>query len=128
MLPIVISLLGILLWSVNTCLEWSIPPRGQAIIEACRKGLSRKTCCFNFVWDSWPKEEELEKSFWNLQKELALLRRKLQVPFWIEVHVGQNVDERQNEKYLSCLQRRFPGIGITMYPLYGEGRDGCVDT
>jgi hypothetical protein len=128
MLPVVISFLGVLLWGVNTCLEWSIPPRCQAIIEAWKKGLSRKTRSLNIVWDSWPREEDLEKDLWLLKKELFQLRRKFKAPFWIEVQVGQSVDERQNEKYLSCLQRRFPEIEITMYPLYGEGHGTCGDT
>lgn len=123
-----ISFLVILLWSVTICLEWSIPNRCQSILEAWQKGISRKTRSFHYVWDSWPEEEDLEKNFWYLKKELSQLRRKIKVPFGINVHVAQSVDEMQNKKYLSCLQRRFPEIEITMYALYGENKDTCGDT
>lgn len=124
----VILILGSLLWRIVSGLEWSIPPKCQSLIEAWRERLSSETHCLNYVWDSDPGDEELEKHFWSLQNELPQLRKRFNVPLWLEVHVFQGIDSRQAQRYLSCLQRRFPEIGITMYPLYGEGRDTCGDT
>lgn len=124
----VILILGILLWRVVSGLEWSIPLKCQSLIEAWRERLSSKTHSLNYVWDSYPGEGELEKHFWRLQKELPQLRKRVNVPLWIEVYVFQGRDTRQNQKYLSCLKRRFPEIEITMGPLYGEGRDTWGDT
>ncbi|MDP4125466.1 MAG: hypothetical protein Q8912_00750 [Bacillota bacterium] len=124
----VISILGVLLWKLNACLEWTIPLRCQAKIESLRKRLSRKTRSLNYVWESWPGEGELEKNFWRLQKELPLLRKQFQVPLWIEVHVGQGRDTKRDERYLSCLQRRYPEIEVNLRPLSREGRETCGDT
>lgn len=121
MLSAVILFLGVLLWSVNACLEWRISPGFQARIEAWRKGLNKKTHSFNCVWDLWPEEEELEKRVWHLQKELPQLRGSLKVPFRVKVQVRQSADAKLNEKYLSCLQRRFPEIEIMTFSLKREG-------
>lgn len=119
----VILFLGILLWCANIYFEWTIPAGCQTIIETWRQelsGRSRGICC---VWDTWPAEEELERTFWHLKKDLSQLGRKIKVPFWIEIQISQSTDERQNNKYLSCLQRRFPELEVTMCSSPGEGSD-----
>ena len=124
----VILILGSLLWRVVSGMEWSIPPKCQSLIEAWRERLSSETYSLNYVWDSNPGDGELEKHFWCLQKELPQLRKRFNVPLWIGVNVFQGIDPRQTQRYLSCLQRRFPAIEITMLPLYGESRDTGGDT
>ena len=124
----VILILEILLWRAVSDLEWGIPPKCQSLIEAWRERLCSKTHSLNYFWDSNPGDGELEKHFWCLQKELPQLRKRFNVPLWIEVRVFQGIDPRQTQRYLACLQRRFPEIEITLYPHYGERCDTGEDT
>lgn len=118
----VMMISGILLWRANSRLEWSIPLRWQSIIKAWKEGLSSSTQIIKYVWYLGPRNSELEKHFWHLQLALPRLQKKFRVPLWIEVWVQHDVALAQKEIYISCLQRRFPGIMIQACPL--DGRSG----
>jgi hypothetical protein len=110
----VVLILDILLWRVASSLEWSIPPKWQALIGAWKEGLTSRTKNLNYVWYLGPGNSEFEKQFWHLNMALPRLRKKFRVPLWIEVGVGvyQSEVPVPKGKYISCLQRRFPQIGV----------------
>jgi len=108
----VVLILGILLWRVDSGLEWSIPPKWQAFLIGWKEGLSSRTHTLNYLWYLGPENCELEKQFWHLKLALPRLQRIFKVPLWIEVSVDQSVAPGQKGIYISCLQRRFPEIEI----------------
>ncbi|MDQ7093046.1 hypothetical protein REC12_05545 [Desulfosporosinus sp. PR] len=101
----------IVLWKVSSCWEWSIPPRFQAFLQKMKENFSRGTRRLLYDWKE-SGEGELEKSFGDLQRQYPFLRKKHQVPIWIEVCLHQTKVSGLGEKYLACLQRRFPNIEI----------------
>ncbi|HWQ41385.1 MAG TPA: hypothetical protein VN456_05040 [Desulfosporosinus sp.] len=123
-LLVVVLILDILLWRVVSGLEWSIPLKWQARIEAWKEGLTSRTQTLNYVWYLSPRNSELEKQFWHLKMVLPGLRKKFRVPVWIEVSIHQSVDPRQKGIYISCLQRRFPELDIyeggDIYELFSD--------
>lgn len=122
----VVLISGLLLWRTDSRLEWSIPFKWQTSIKRWKEGLSRRTHILQYVWYLGPRGYELEKHFWQLQKELPRLREKFRVPLWIEVGVYSDVAPGQKEIYISCLQRRFPEIEIYECSFYGEGGDDSI--
>lgn len=109
----VILILGILLWRMDSRLEWTIPVKWQTFIRTWKEGMGARAHRLNYIWYLDPRESELEKRFWHLQKELPQLGKKVRAPLWVEVRiVHQGVPNDQKEIYLSCLQRRFPEIEI----------------
>lgn len=111
-LLVVVLILDILLWRVVSGLEWSIPLKWQARIEAWKEGLTSRTHTLNYVWYLNSKNSELEKQFWHLKLVLPGLSKKFRVPVWIEVSIHQSLDPGRKEGYISCLQRRFPELDI----------------
>ena len=121
----VVLIIGILLWRIDSHLEWNIPLKWQALIKDWKKGLGSRTYTLNYVWDLGPGNRELEKHLWHLKMALPRLRKKFRVPLWIEVSVHQCAAAEQKGQYISCLQRRFPEIEIHECPLYGSsGEEG----
>lgn len=109
----VILILGILLWRMDSGMEWTIPPKWQNFIRTWKEGLGGRAHQLNYIWYLDPQESELEKRFWHLQKELPQLRKNVKAPLCVEVRiVDQGEPNGQKEIYLSCLQRRFPEIEI----------------
>ena len=105
-------ILDILLWRVASRLEWSIPLKWQALIGTWKEGLTSRTKPLNYVWYMGPGNREFERQFWHLKIGLPRLRKKFRVPIWIEVGIYQSEAFEPKGKYISCLQRRFPEIGI----------------
>ncbi len=123
----VMLILGILLWKADSSLEWSIPLKWQSFIRAWKEGLGSRTHIIKYVWYLGPRNIELEKNFWHLQLALPRLRKKFKVPLWIEVRVHHDEALGQQELYISCLQRRFPGIDIQACQLDGSsGEEGEI--
>ena len=122
-----VMILGILLWRIDSRLEWSIPLKWQALIKARKEGLANKTHTLKYIWHLGPEYSELEQQFWYLKWALPRLQKKYRVPLWIEVSVQQSGDYGQKGSYISCLQRRFPEIEIQQCPLYGgNGEEGTL--
>jgi len=119
----VMLVLVVLLWRVDSHLEWSIPFKWQVRIKAWKEGFSSRTYTLNYVWYLGSGNSELEKQFWHLKMALPRLRKKFRVPLWIEVSVHEREALGQKGIYISCLQRRFPELEIHACPLcekYGE--------
>ncbi|TGE33926.1 hypothetical protein [Desulfosporosinus sp. Sb-LF] len=121
-LPGVVLILGILLWIMDSPLEWNIPYKWQVFLKTWKEGLGSRTHNLNYVYyresDLNLGNSDLEKQFLHLQKELPRLSRKLRVPLWISVCVHQGMVSQSNEIYISCLQRRFPEMEIYESSLY----------
>jgi len=108
----VVLILGVILWNVDSHLEWNIPLKWQAFLKAWTEKLGSKTHKLKYIWYLGSENSELEKQFWHLKMALPRLRKKFRVPLWIEVRVDQRAAPRQIGKYIACLQRRFPEIEI----------------
>jgi hypothetical protein len=113
----IMLIIGILLWRAASRLEWSIPLKWQSIIKAWKEGLGSRTHIIKYVWYFSPKNSEMEKHFWHLQLALPRLRKEFRVPLWIKVRVHNDMAQGQKGLYISCLQRRFPGMEIQECPL-----------
>ena len=125
-LMVVVLILSILLWRVDSRLEWSIPLKWQALLEGWKEGLSSRTQTLNYVWYLGPENSELEKQFWHLKMAFPRLQKIFKGPLWIEVSVDQSTDPRQKGTYIACLQRRFPEIEIHeergIYELFSDDK------
>lgn len=108
----VILILGVLSWKVNSSWEWDIPEKWQAKIGAWKAGLSSTTHSLNYEWYLGPENRDLEKQLWHLKRAFPRLSKKFKAPIWVEVCVYPNFSPEQNMIYISCLQRRFPELGI----------------
>ncbi|WP_088188732.1 hypothetical protein [Desulfosporosinus sp. FKA] len=110
----------ILLWNTNPHWEWRVPLKLQRYIHAGKETLERKTK--RIVYDRKKlREDELEKSIRDLHKEFFRLHNIHHCPVWIEVLVDQTMSLEPRNKYLACLQRRFPDIEISASQQeYGE--------
>ncbi|WP_407306269.1 hypothetical protein [Desulfosporosinus sp. SB140] len=101
----------ILLWNMNSQWEWNIPPKLERFLQSMKEDLSHGTHRLYYDWKE-SGENELEKDFGDLQKRFPHLREKYRVPVWVEVRIDQSTVVGPREKYLTCLQRRFPDIEI----------------
>lgn len=115
-LMVFVLILAILSWTVSSRYEWSIPLEWQAYIGAWKERLSNKSQSLYFVWELGPNGE-MEKRFWHLQRALSELQKKYELPLWIEVRIYPDLSPEQKERYIACLQRRFPKIMIDEGPL-----------
>ena len=106
-----ILMLIVLLWKANSYWEWSIPLKLLIFLQSWKENLSRGTQKLPYVWKE-SEGNELENDLGNLQREFPRLRKKYKEPVWIEVCVHQTTALGPGEKYLACLQRRFPDIDI----------------
>lgn len=111
LLSALIMTLIVLLWKANSHWEWSIPLKLQSFLQTEKENLSRETQRVAYAWKE-SGGNELEKDLGNLQREFPRLRKKYKDPIWIEVCLHQNMVLGPREKYLACLQRRFPDIDI----------------
>lgn len=108
----ILLITGIVLWKYNLRFEWSVPSNWQKYIESWKEGLSSRTHNLKYIWYMGRGNSELEKHFFHLQMALPGLQKRLNVPIWLVVFIHQGRAYGQNELYISCLQRRFPGIEI----------------
>lgn len=120
LLSVAVLSLGILLWRVDSSLEWRVPGKWQTAIGNWQRGLRAKTQTVNYVWDMGSEISELERDFWYLQLALSRMRKKWRVPLGIKVCLDQGMVIAQKDIYISCLKRRFPEIEIYACSVSGE--------
>jgi len=118
----VVLSLGILLWRMDSSLEWHVPAKWQRIIRNWQSGLSKKTHTLHYVWNVGSENSELERDFWRLQLALSTMQKKFKVPLWIKVCLDQSMVIAQRDIYISCLQRRFPELEIYGVPISGDSK------
>ncbi|AFM43449.1 hypothetical protein Desaci_4614 [Desulfosporosinus acidiphilus SJ4] len=103
----------ILLWSLYSHWEWRIPQKLEEFIRAEKNKLGANS--MGILFDRRElKEDELEKDLACLQKRFPHLSKKNKVHFWIEVEVDRAIAQEPRKKYLTCLQRRFSDIEISV--------------
>ena len=111
----ILIIIGMVLWRINLRLEWNIPQKWQNAIQSWQEGISAKTHNLKYIWNTGRVNGDLERNFYHLEKSLPRLQKKLNASIWIEVLIYRGGPCEQNETYIACLQRRFPGLAIHQY-------------
>lgn len=124
----VVLIIGVFLWRVNSSWDWSIPIKLEEKIVTWKEGLVSRTHTLNYDWYANQETQELEKTLWELKLLFPRLRKKIMAPIKAQVSIRPNISEdHRHERYIACLQRRFPEISISESVLSSETRDEGKD-
>lgn len=117
-------MLAILFWIVSPRFEWKIPPKWEAVLKNWKGKLSNESEGY-VVRESFLEDEEMEKRFWLLRKELAEGQQYSKGPIRVEIPIEHNLSADLIGRYIACLERRFPDmtICVTVSSLKDSPRD-----
>lgn len=110
-LTCLILMIALVAWMTSPGYEWRIPSKWEAALKKWKGQLSNKSDCY-VISEPILSDEEAEKRFWLLRKELTNLQQNSNGPIRVEVPIAHNLSANEQERYIACLERRFPDLTI----------------
>lgn len=110
-LTCLILIMALVAWLTSPGYEWRIPSKWEAALKKWKDQLSNQSDCY-VISEPVLSHEEGEKRFWLLRKELMNLQQHANGPIRVEVPIVHNLSAHEKERYIACLERRFPDLTI----------------
>jgi hypothetical protein len=104
--------LSLLIWRIVGDWEWPVPVNWQV----CLASIAKENPCdqtYECLWQVNPENPLAEWYIWRFHKLVPQVNTKTQINCYIDPGAGPNA-LFDMDTYLSCLQRRFPDIEITL--------------
>ena len=107
-----IILVILILWMLSVRWEWSVPLPLERHLKYRKKSFD---CCSQVKFYNLPDTDtgELERAIWKFREELPRMSKGNYV-FRLIIQLARNSAPGSGERYIACLQRRFPELEICL--------------
>ncbi len=104
---------GLLVWRFVGYWEWSIPLAWQKLIASVVEKNRLVDLTYECLWHVNPENPMAEWYIWRFRKIIPQIESKLYANCYIEI--GEDLKGSLcTNRYLGCLQRRFPEVGVKL--------------